>query len=180
MALATIADLKAMLDIQHSDADALLTRLVASAEEWFEGQCARAIESATYTDVIDGAGQKALVPSEYPVVSVTSLKVDGEVVPQSTAYGVDGWFISGDVIRFRGTTYRITEGVGNVELVFVAGYATIPPDVTQAVLEMAALMYRERDRVGQQSHNNASGSTVFYYAPPARVVSTVETYRRVG
>ena len=100
------------------------------------------------------------------MLSVTSLTVDGVLVPESTAYGVDGWFLAGDVVRLRGTTYRITEGVGNVTLVFVAGFVLVPPDVTQAVLEMAALMYRERDRVGQQSRNTADGSTVFYYAPP--------------
>lgn len=179
MALATAADLKTMLAIQHSDDDALLTRYVAAAAEWFEGQIGRAIESTTYTDIVDGSGTSVLVPSQYPVISVTSLTVDGVLVPQSTAYGVDGWFLSGDVIRFRGTTYRITSGTGNVELEFVAGYAAVPADVTQAVLEMAALMYRERDRVGQQSRSGQDGSVSFYYAPPARVVSTLETYRRV-
>jgi hypothetical protein len=83
-------------------------------------------------------------------------------------------------VRLRGTTYRITEGVGNVTLVYSAGFSVVPPDVTQAVLEMAALMYRERERVGQQSRNGPEGSTVFYYSPPSRVVSTIETYRRVG
>ena len=41
MALATITDLKAMLSVQHGDDDALLTRFVSAAEEWFIGQVGR-------------------------------------------------------------------------------------------------------------------------------------------
>jgi hypothetical protein len=180
MALATVDDLKKLLAVQHSDDDEMLSRIVDSASEFFESQCGRTILAADYTDIQDGHGGNAIAPVEYPVISVTSLTVNGEVVPESTAYGVEGWFLRGDVVRLRGSTYRFCEGDGNIELVYRAGFETVPPDVVQAVLELGALMYREKDRVGQQSRNGPDGSTVFYYAPPARVVSTIEAYRRVG
>lgn len=180
MALATISDLKALLGIQHAGDDALLERLVDSASEFFESQVKRAIEVQDLVEVRDGNGGAAIVPREYPIVEVTGVTVNGEAVPQSASYGQDGWYVAGDLVRLRGATYRFLEGEGNVELAYRAGFETVPPDIVQAVLEMAALMYRERDRVGQQSRNGPDGSTVFYYAPPARVVSTIEAYRRVG
>jgi uncharacterized phiE125 gp8 family phage protein len=178
MALATKDDLKAMLNIQHAQDDALLDRLLASASEYFERQAGRVILAADYTDVQDGTGATSIVPVEYPVVSVTSLTINGETITESVSYDEDGWFLRGDVVRLRG--YTATEGTGNVELVYRAGYETTPPDVVQAVLEIAALMYRERERVGQQSRSGPDGNTVFYYAPPARVVSTIEAYRRIA
>ena len=190
MALAALDDLKAMLSIQQSDDDALLTRLLAAASAYFERQVGRSLAANDYTITMDGTGWQ-LVPPQYPVISVKSININGNDVTESTDYTMDGWYIQDGVIRLRGSTafyvnpqftpygFRPWDGNGNVLLEYRAGYETIPDDVQQAVLEMAALMYRERDRVGQQSHNNAAGSTVFYYAPPARVVSTIQAYRRV-
>ena len=45
------------------------------------------------------------------------------------------------------------------------------------MVEVAAVMFRERDRIGQQSKNFGGETVTYYYAPPARVVSTVEAYR---
>ena len=43
--LATVADLKTMLSIQHGDDDALLARLVGAASEFFVEQVKRPIEA---------------------------------------------------------------------------------------------------------------------------------------
>lgn len=190
MALASVADLKSFLSISHSGDDDLLTRLVAAASSYFEQQTGRTILATDYVVELDGDGRANIVPPEYPVISVTSLEINGITVPASTGYGVEGWFLRGNLITLRGVAvssfgpivapmgYPSTQGVANVKLSYRAGFETVPEDIRQAVVEMAALMYREKERVGQQSHNNSSGSTVFYYAPPARVVATIEAYRR--
>ncbi|MEY2668534.1 MAG: hypothetical protein RJA59_1172, partial [Pseudomonadota bacterium] len=92
--------------------------------------------------------------------------------------GVSGYFLAGNVIKLR--DQFVTEGVGNVSISYRAGYelTAIPSEVRQVVTEVAALMYRERDRVGIQSKTLGGEPVSFYYAPPARVVSTVEAYRR--
>ena len=178
MALASVADIKELLSIVHDDDDTLLTRAVAAASEYFERQTGRIILAADYVEIQDGNGGRVIVPSNYPVISVATsgVVIDGTVVPLSTGYGVAGYYLNGNVIRLRDTW--VTNGQGNVSISYRAGYAAAPEDVRQAVLEMAALMYRERERVGQQSRSGQDGSVVFYYAPPARVVATIETYRR--
>ena len=178
MALATISDLKSLLSVTHTDDDTLFTRIVASASSYFEKQIGRTLSVSSVTEVQDGTGGRVIVPSQYPLVSVTSLKIDGETISASTGYGVDGYYLDGDVIRLRGSFACV--GEGNIELAYSAGYSTIPSDVVQAVLELSAIMYRERDRFGQQSRNDPTGSVVFYYQPPARVMQTIEAYRRTG
>lgn len=175
--LVTVADLKELLSIAHAEDDELLARLVSAASEYFERQVGRRILSAEYVEIRDGDGGRSIVPSNYPITAVTSLEVNGEPIDESATWSDPGWYQDGDVVRLRGTW--VTSGQGNVVLTYTAGYSTTPEDVRQAVLEMAALMYREKDRVGQQSRTGPDGSTVFYYAPPARVVATIEAYRRV-
>lgn len=179
MALVTVSELKELLSIAHAEDDALLTTIVDAASKWFESQVGRTITATDYVEIQDGQGGTSIVPSHYPVISIATsgLVIDGTVVTLSTGYGVAGYYLSGDVIKLR--SQYVTSGSGNVSISYRAGYATVPSDVKQAVLEIAALMYREKDRVGQQSRTGPDGSTVFYYAPPARVVSTIEAYRRV-
>ena len=177
MALATTDDLKALLSIRHAEDDALLLRLVGAASEWFEKQAGRTFLSTEYVEVQDGNGATAIAPRMYPVVSVSHVFVAGVELTESTAYGVDGWYQHGDLIRIRGGVF--TAGEGNVEITYQAGYAAVPNDVNQAVLEVAGLMYRERDRYGQQSKTMGGESVAFYYTPPSRVMATIEAYRRV-
>ena len=173
--LATVEDLKTYLNINHGNNDTDLWAAVVAASKWFETQTGRSLASTSYVEIQDGAGGRAIVPSYYPVISVSALTINGEAVTLSTGYGVQGYYVNGNVIRLR--DQFVSEGQGNVSVSYVAGYATIPDDVRAAVVEVAAVMFRERDRIGQQSKNFGGETVTYYYAPPARVVSTVEAYR---
>jgi hypothetical protein len=174
--LATIEDLKGYLSINHSNSDADLWAAVVAASKWFETQVGRTIASTSYVEIQDGLGGKTIIPSNYPVISVSAVSISGTAATLSTGYGVSGYYLSGNVIRFR--DQFVSEGEGNVSVSYVGGYATIPDDVRSAVTEVAAVMFRERDRAGQQSKVFGGETVTYYYAPPARVVSTVESYRR--
>jgi hypothetical protein len=177
-ALASVEDLKSFLDIRHSEDDINLYQAIVAGSRWFESQVGRTIAATDYVELQDGAGGRSIIPSNYPVISVASVTISGTAVTLSTAYGVSGYFLAGNVIKLR--DQFVSEGTGNVSILYRAGYElnAIPSEVRQVVTEIAALMYRERTRVGQQSANIGGESVTFYYAPPARVVNIVEAYRR--
>lgn len=174
--LASVEDLKALLSIAHSEDDLSLYQAVVAGSKWFESQTGRTIRATDYIEIQDGAGGRSIIPSHYPVLSVTTVTVNGSAVTLSTGYGVTGYFVNGSVVKLRDSF--VSEGIGNVAVEYRAGYESVPEDVRQAVLEVSAIMYRERDRVGIQSKTLGGEPVSFYYAPPARVVSTVEAYRR--
>jgi hypothetical protein len=176
--LATVEDLKTFLSIDHSEDDASLYQAVVSGSMWFENQTGRTIRATDYIEIQDGTGGRSIIPSHYPVISVAAsgVTINGATVALSTAYGVAGYYLNGSVIRLR--SEFVSEGQGNVSIQYRGGFETVPEDVRQAVLEVSAIMYRERERVGIQSKTLGGEPVSFYYAPPARVVSTVEAYRR--
>ena len=59
------------------------------------------------------------------------------------------------------TGYCFWPGVANVNVAYVAGYATVPPELEQAVIELIAAKYRERERIGHQSKSLAGEATTF-------------------
>src|SRR5690348_4773590 len=53
-------------------------------------------------------------------------------------------------------------GYNTVVVAYTAGYATTPLDVAQACIELVALRYRERTRIGEVSRSLGGAETVAY------------------
>src|SRR5262249_6589951 len=59
--------------------------------------------------------------------------------------------------------YVFTRRPQNVAVTYTAaGYATTPPDIAQACIELVAQHYRERSRIGEVSKTVGGGETVTF------------------
>ena len=160
--------------------DTLLNRLITSVSDWIKSYCNRDFTQTTYTEYRNGwAGQTKMALKNYPIISMTSLYINGTIVPQSTAVGIDGWVENGGFLYLRGgQTY--TTGYANVQITYVAGYATIPYDLEQACIEITAWRYREKDRIAQNNKNVGGENITFNTAfAPADALRTLQEYTRV-
>lgn len=124
----------------------------------------------------------------YPVISLPTptggVIIDGVDIPQATnlnqATQTDGWVLK-DERRIELVGFRFTQGVANCVINYQAGWATVPADIEQAVIEMVTLTYRRRGRVGQVSRS-AGGEAVSFLpdAAPETVTSVVDKYKRIN
>lgn len=181
--LTTLAKVRTHLDLEvaFTTDDALLTQLVTAMSTWLKGQLGgRDIYSTTYTEYFSGCGETTLLPKQYPVTAVSALTIDGEVVPVRPTWDDVGYVIV-DQIAIKLVGYTAGYGVSNVTLAYTAGYAAIPEDIDQAVIELVAWRYRERKRTGQVSANVAGESVTFStFAAPQSVNAVIDRYRRRG
>jgi uncharacterized phiE125 gp8 family phage protein len=160
-ALATIAQVKEFIGTADATDDALLTRLTTQAAESIERSAGRVFGTASYTETSNGTGADFLVLGNRPVTAVASVVIDGVTIPESTSSLVAGWLIASPwKIALRGS-YAFTAGVQNVTIGYTAGYATIPADLTQACVLIAALLYKQRDRLGLSSKGVGGESIAF-------------------
>jgi hypothetical protein len=75
--------------------------------------------------------------------------------------------------------YVFSRGFQNVVVGYTAGYAATPPEIEQACIELVALRYKERDRIGQASKNLAGEVVSFAQKDmPADVQTMLAQYRR--
>ena len=58
--------------------------------------------------------------------------------------------------------YVFTRRPQNVIVTYTAGYATTPPEIAQAAIELVCQRYRERNRIGEVSKALGSGETVSF------------------
>jgi len=182
--LTTLADVKSWLQTgQHpfpATDDALLTRLIAAASQYIQTWLNRQIASQDWMEVRDGSGT-VLGPREvryqfaaFPVSAVSLVIVDGLTIPQvlasqpappgiaviSTFANQAGYLFSPTQLVIRG--YTIPRKAGCVTLQYTAGYAVTPPDLAQACIELVALRYRERSRIGEVARAIGGGETASY------------------
>ena len=160
----TLSDVKAWLQNGQSSFpttdDALLSRLITAASQYIQTWLNRQIPLADYVEVRDGTGGHRLQFGCFPVVTVQSLTVDGQTILQAASSCAAGYSFSTSQLSVRG--YKFCRGAQNVVIAYTAGYATIPPDIAQACIDLVALRYRERTRIGEISKSLGGIETVSF------------------
>lgn len=159
--LTTIAALKLWLGISASTDDVALGALITAASGDFLQRCNRAsLVTNSYAERYDGQGSCRLLLRNYPVTAVSSVQIGAVTVPQSTDYQMDGWVFDRFGISLIGA-YWFWPGVQNVAVTYTAGYASVPPEVSQAVNSMCASWWRRRQWTDQTSKNLAGEVVAF-------------------
>lgn len=181
--LTTLAEVKAWLQVGPgafpSVDDALFARLITAASQYIVTWLGRPIVRADHREIRDGAGGRRLGFAVTPAVAVLSLTVDDVPIPPATGATSSGYAFTASELFVRG--YRLTRGMGTVVLDYTAGFAEVPPDIAQACLELVALRYRERTRIGEVSKRIGSDTVAYSQkdmSPP--IATLLQQYRVVA
>jgi hypothetical protein len=162
--------------------DALLTRLVTAASQFIRTWLQRQIAVTDWIEIRDGNGGQRLAFANFPVTQVWSLSIDGLTIPPSPPGGGfgAGYVFSPTELALRG--YVFTRRAQNVSVTYTAGYASVPPDIAQACIELVCQRYRERARIGEVSKALISGETVTYSQKDMSddVMTLLSQYRAVA
>ena len=200
--LTTLGDVKSWLQTGQNafptTDDALLTRLITAASQLIQTWLNRQIISQDWIEARDGLGN-VLGPNDvryqfaaFPVTAVSRVLVDGIVIPaiptpaQSATAAVgamaaqSGYLFTPTQLVIRG--YAVPRKAGCVSVQYTAGYAVPPADLSQACIELVALRYRERGRIGEVTKAIGGGQTVSYSQKDMSdsIKSLIQQYRRVA
>jgi hypothetical protein len=159
--------------------DALLSSLISAVSNYIQAWLNRSFAEAQYTEFRDGIPNgDTLVLANYPVISVSSVTISGQIIPPSPDYVTSGFWADEGALNLVG--YRMNRGRRNVQITYTAGYATVPIEIAQACTELVALRYSERDRIGHQSKSIA-GETVSFMVKdfPPDVLTILQNYKKV-
>jgi hypothetical protein len=172
-ALTTLANLKAYLGITVADDDLLLESLIDRATDIIETICNRPFKNAdagdlpvAQTEYFNGDGRSKFFLKYYPISSITSIHDDPDRV-----YGADTLIDSDEyafwadegIVEFDGSGLA-GSGVKNIKIVYKGGYtaATLPYDIEQICIELVAILYKMRDRIGVSSKSFSDGSASYF------------------
>jgi hypothetical protein len=176
--LVGLAQVKTFLGIAPDDlsADDLLTDMILRGSEAVCGFLNHRVLSHDASEERDGTGSNRMMFGQWPVTAVQTVRVNGIAIAAQAGIGQPGYRFTPTMLVLDG--YRFTRGWANVELAYTAGWAEVPADIAQAVIEVVALMYRRRDHIDVSSKSLA-GETVSYITAeiPPSAKQALENYR---
>lgn len=185
MALTTLDKLKTQVGLRSSDTsqDAKLTLFLEAASDTIESMCQRKFAEATYTELFQGNRGNTLVPFQYPISSVSEVRVDfdrlwtdAETLVPASDYGLssDGLFIT----RYAGS---FPYGRDVIRAVYTAGYLVVPSDLQLAVLWAAEWYYLHNNRgdMGRTNKSKGDESVGILSAMPLMIKEIVQRYKRM-
>ncbi|CAK0739938.1 conserved hypothetical protein [Gammaproteobacteria bacterium] len=159
--LTDLANVKAYLRIKTEDttSDALLALLITAASDYIQNILNRTFKAADYVQRSNGNNADIMVASNYPIISVSGVIVDGVTIPAAPSEAAPGYLFDKDAIYLRG--FKFTKGVKNVVLSYNAGYSATPPVVADCCATLVGKKFKYLDRIGHLSKILA-GETVTY------------------
>ena len=178
MPLATVEQVKGYLAIGSVVDDALLARMLEAASGFIQTWINRTLERQSYSAQLDGNGSDTLVLRNFPIVSVSELRIQGALIAPAASDSAIGYWHDETRLLLRGLVFP--RGRGNVRVNYVAGFEAPPPELTQACIELVSLRYREKDRIGLVSKGLAGETTAYSLKDmPESVRTLLNQYRRV-
>jgi hypothetical protein len=134
--LTTTANVKTYEGITGAGDDVIIAAMIERATGMMERLTARKLKARDYDYTVAGNSDDAilsgpkhpnhrqiLILPEYPINTVTTVRINEIEYDESTSLTESGWFIanrSGGMLALRG--YEFLEGYKNIELVYNAGY----------------------------------------------------------
>lgn len=173
MPLVTLSEVKDYLKINSdSTDDGLLNTLIAACSQAIEDYCERTFTEKLYEDEeYDGSGTKYLLLGQYPVKTIASVEVDGQLLDPSE-YKVKK--SNGTLIRTSGVWPK---GDINISVTYTAGYTEIPFPV-QLACKHLVMSYFKAD-IASFSTTFGEGFVFRPEALPAQVKALVQPYKKV-
>ena len=170
--------------------DVVLADLLEAVERAIDGWLGRSMMATDYDETYDGMGGGKIIMRNWPVLSVESVTVNGQPLQPQDAYGRCGYRAENWLLLAEGGA-RFSRGTRNVRVKYRAGFETPPADIAQAIHQIVATRFKERDWTGYASKSLA-GEVISFHSygvqgghslsnggiPPA-ALGVLNNYKRV-
>jgi hypothetical protein len=166
--------------------DALLQRLIDAVSYFIQNYITRTIALQTYVETRNGLGQTQITTKNSPIVGVTGVTVNGLTIPLrppltqqsvSTQYGRSGYSFDDTRVYLDG--FYFCRGNQNIVINYSAGFATTPPDIEQAAIDMIGEWFRYMSRIGKVAEGIEGQTITFSVAQiPPRALAVLNVYNQ--
>lgn len=160
MSLTSLSNVKTKMGLSVSTYDDVLNALIVQVDTTIKNHLGRSIEEASYTEYPFGYGTKRLRLKEKPVTAITSVRVDTSRLFTASntllTVDVDYKLIDGMLFRLNGTwppavenkwgllTNAVVPSTGIIQVVYTAGYSTVPDDIVLAADMLVIKLFGQR------------------------------------
>jgi hypothetical protein len=167
----------------------ILSAIGAGCQGAVERAIGRTFDTKSYSETYDGNDRRILFLRHDPVVSLTTVSIYGSPSLSTTLPTVPTYAPAVAMIEPTGQGVLLTDGtvfsagIQNVRVVYNAGLSDLetdqpPADLVFAVTYWAAMLFRDRDRLGLASETVGAQVTAYTRTLPLGVAAMCAAWRR--
>lgn len=158
--LTTVQNAIAYLPEMMTAPPSLIQRLVTSSSSFIQTHLDRIFTIKTCTENRNGNGHAVMPFYDYPVVALNSLVIDGQSIsPYVQGSGTIGYLFDIKTLYLKNGVF--SKGIQNIAINYDAGYQTIPYEIEQVTIDLIALKYKQRERIGLLSVHMGTETTTY-------------------
>lgn len=149
--LTTLDNVSTFRQLKNAADETAALSFLQAASAYVEKAVGRALTLQAYTKTLSGDGAPLLLLPHWPIVSVTSLSVDGDawdVLASGSEHDGEEAFLPEHGLWLEAVDGAFPRGTANVLIAYTAGYQVIPEDLQLAVAMLTHLLLVERGRIG--------------------------------
>lgn len=171
--------------------DRKLERYINSASTMVSNYCNRKFIADNYVEYYAGLGSTKIVLNQYPINTLTSVKVNSASLTAGIDYiTADSTYLEqGFLVRENGWTWygyetglvpELTAPVSNVEVNYSAGYtlSNLPSAIENAVLDLVASQYNREVSNSQGLKSMSQGGLKYEWKDDANLLTSLDAYKR--
>jgi len=145
------------IDLTDTSEDTLIDFCLTTAQAEIEKYIGYSLEAKDYTTKIDGVEGYFMNIGIKPINSITSISIDGN------AQTINNFIFRNSFIIQKNKENVFTEGIENVEIVYNAGWTTVPDDIQNVCRQIATLYWAEKNQnLAIVSKTDEFGTRTFY------------------
>lgn len=124
----------------------IIKQIITSASYWANNYTSRTLKGDSLIEYYDGDNSTILFTKNYPIISITNLYQDSD-----RAFGTDTIIDTDDYVydkvrgKITGINTSFWEEVQTIKLDYIAGYATVPNDLENAIIILVDWLYKSYD-----------------------------------
>lgn len=176
--LATIDAVKQLLIDTSDKDDVRITACLTRASAIIERYCNRTFAQTAFVEFYDGTGTDSLQLRNYPIIGTPTVLENGGALtvgtdpslgPEVLIYAREGRLVRNFSIWWEYHNYY--------KISYSAGYATVPPEIADAAIEMTLIMLKEKDRVGLAQHTTGTVTSTYIRSLPQAAQWALDLHR---
>lgn len=164
---------------------AMVKKLISAASVWANTVTSRFLAARALTEVYDGRDSTVLFARNYPINGVTSIHQDEDrAFPAGTLVAAADYIFSTTGPRTITAVNDVIweSGIQTIQVIYNAGYATVPGDLENAILILVDYWYKSYSahRFGVTSVGVDDQRIAYERGIPKQVLDMVAPYAKAG
>jgi len=183
-ALTTLAKAKIYLKIPVLEIaqDDVVELFINSSSEYIERECDRVFKAQAFTEIRHGRKQNILLLKQWPVNSITELRVDNDsnFILADTLVDAADYRVGDDSNSVILLNQVFHNGYNNIKVVYNAGFTTIPSDLEHACLWLVSWYHfaRNAQDIGRPRRSKGDENFETLQDAPKDVRDCILRYKR--